>query len=344
MYTENPEPAWKSLIVKLPILFFPFVTVTAQKLTRKSFSLILRAFIAAGLIAGTVCVTSALYENYTTGAVFPDPYFFTYYQFSAYIFLHPTYFSLFLNLAILALGWLWYDRKTHGESVYPLRNFVQMVFLLGLVLLLSARMQIFIILILGFAMLVYVFYLRNRLWQGMGFSVAAGLIILGFVFANPANQARFHDLWVSGKNYTGKIEHSGKAVRLFIWDNAVELISAHPWLGVGTGDSLDELAESYQEEGFTYGYKNRMNAHNQYLETAIALGLVGGLYLISCFVLSAGFAIRSKNYLYLGFVILFALSCLTESLLSRQLGVNFYACFNALLAFHSPFLQRTGQG
>ncbi|MDX2248073.1 MAG: O-antigen ligase family protein [Bacteroidia bacterium] len=339
LYTVNLEPASKSLIVKLPLLFFPLVTVTAKKLTRSEFNLIIRAFVSASLFAGAICVGLALYENYHTGKVIPDPYYFTYFQFSGYIFLHPTYFSLFLNLAILALGWLWYDRRRYGEKVYPIRNILQMVVLFSLVLMLSARMQILILLALFGMILLYIFYQRGKLMAGLGLTVATGVIAFLLIFSNPANQARFKDIFSSGESYTGKIEHSGKAVRVYIWDKAFGLIVNHPWLGVGTGDSLDELAESYRDGGFAYGYKTRLNAHNQYLETAVALGLVGMIYLIACFVFSAGFAIRRKNYLYLGFVILFALSCLTESLLSRQLGVNFYACFNAILAFQAPFLR-----
>lgn len=344
LYTVNPEPAWKSLIVKLPLLFFPLVTITVKKLTRQEFALILRAFIAASMVAGAICLGFGLYENYMAGKTIPDPYFFTYFQFSGYIFLHPTYFSLFLNLAILALGWLWFDRNKHGEPVYPVRNSLQIVFLFCLVVMLSARMQILILLALGMIMLAYIFYQRGKLLTGLGVMVGISVITFVVIYASPANQARFKDIFSSGEAYTGKIEHSGKAVRVFIWDQAFGLIGDHPWLGVGTGDALDELADSYRDNGFAYGYKSRLNAHNQYLETAVALGLVGMIYLIVCFAFSAGFAIQRKNYLYLGFVILFALSCLTESMLSRQLGVNFYACFNALLAFQAPFLQRKAVG
>ncbi|MEZ4776732.1 MAG: O-antigen ligase family protein [Bacteroidia bacterium] len=339
LYTVNPEPAWKSLIVKLPLLFFPLVTITVKKLTRQEFALVLRAFISASIIAGLVCVGSALYENYTTGRAIPDPYFFTYFQFSGYIFLHPTYFSLFLNLAILALGWLWFDRRKHGEPEYAVRISLQMVGLFCLVVMLSARMQIFILLAIGLILLLYIFYQRGKLLSGLGLTFAVAAITFGVIYASPGNQARFKDLFSSGESYTGKIEHSGKAVRVFIWDKAFGLIEDNPWLGVGTGDALDELAESYRDGGFSYGYQSRLNAHNQYLETAVALGLVGMIYLVICFVFSAGLAIQRKNYLYLGFVILFAASCLTESMLSRQLGVNFYACFNALLAFQAPFLR-----
>ena len=53
--------------------------------------------------------------------------------------------------------------------------------------------------------------------------------------------------------------------------------------------------------------------------------------LLVVFVHPTNKALREKNYLYLSFLILIALSAIPENLLASQKGVVFYAMFNSLL-------------
>lgn len=343
LYTDNPAAALKSLQVKLPLLFFPLVIGSESRLSRKEFHLVIRGFITSGLMASLLCLLMALRESYLAGASLLDYEYYTYYNFSSLISLHPTYFALFLNLSLFGIVWLWYDRRKRGEEIHKGRLVWQGMVLLGVLLLLSARMQIIILLLVTVLSVIWFSARRGKIWQGAFVVMGLTAVLSAGILFNPENYRRFEDLFSASAESRG-IENSGKGVRVFIWDNAVSLMRENLWIGVGTGDSLDELAESYRSDGFEYGFESRLNAHNQYLETGVALGLVGMVYLLVGFLLPAGWAIRRRNYLYLGFLILFALSCLTESMLSRQHGVNFYAFFNAFLAFQFPFLRNTNSG
>ena len=55
--------------------------------------------------------------------------------------------------------------------------------------------------------------------------------------------------------------------------------------GVGTGDTQDSLNNRYLLNGYTDSFKHKLNAHNQYLETFIAIGLIGFSGLISLLII-----------------------------------------------------------
>jgi O-antigen ligase len=66
----------------------------------------------------------------------------------------------------------------------------------------------------------------------------------------------------------------------------------------------------------------------------VGLGIPGLALLLLTIVISLIHAIRSRKVIYIVFLVVFVVSCLTESMLERQSGVVFYSFFNALFAFH----------
>jgi len=69
----------------------------------------------------------------------------------------------------------------------------------------------------------------------------------------------------------------GTAQRLLIWKATLEIIRQHPITGTGTGDIKDALVERYKSSNNFIAYEKKFNAHNQYLQTFAALGIVGFL-------------------------------------------------------------------
>jgi len=78
-------------------------------------------------------------------------------------------------------------------------------------------------------------------------------------------------------------------------------------------------------------FKLELNAHNQYLQTMITLGIIGLIVLLLNLILPALYSMEQKHYLYLVFLILIGFNLLFESMLETQAGVVFYAFFNAYL-------------
>jgi len=123
--------------------------------------------------------------------------------------------------------------------------------------------------------------------------------------------------------------------RILVWQSGWQIIQEHPFFGVGTGDVKDALLEEYSHKGIKYAYSRRLNAHNQYLQTYLSVGLIGFLVLVAMLVWPGILAFRRKNYIYFFFILLVSMNILVESMFECQAGIVFYAFFNAVLFWYS---------
>lgn len=71
------------------------------------------------------------------------------------------------------------------------------------------------------------------------------------------------------------------SIRLVVWEVAWENVKESPVYGYGTGDVGDVLLEDYQAQDIVRVKDLNLNAHNQFLQTSLALGLLGGLLLLA---------------------------------------------------------------
>lgn len=112
--------------------------------------------------------------------------------------------------------------------------------------------------------------------------------------------------------------------RLQAWSAAWSVLLEHP-MGVGTGSSQAALDRVYAARGDGYAASHHMNAHNAYLEAAVAWGWGGVFALLlwwSSLVLAAW---RFKCWDALAFVLLAAWMACTESVFELQSGVVWMA-------------------
>jgi O-antigen ligase len=97
---------------------------------------------------------------------------------------------------------------------------------------------------------------------------------------------------------------STTAARVEIWNVSSKLIAQRPLFGYGTSDEKKVLLEAYEEGGFYDFVEKKLNAHNQFLQTGIAIGFVGMLVLILMLLIPLYFSLRNKYYLYGCFILL----------------------------------------
>lgn len=119
---------------------------------------------------------------------------------------------------------------------------------------------------------------------------------------------------------------SSVPARILLWNSSIEFISENP-LGVGTGDVSDKLHEFYMEKGMFAFAEMNLNPHSQYLQTAVAVGIVGAIYLLLTFFYYLYLGFKHHNYLILALIGLFASANLFESLFERQKGIVFFMFF-----------------
>ena len=124
-------------------------------------------------------------------------------------------------------------------------------------------------------------------------------------------------------------------MRESIWDCTFKVIGSEPVLGVGVGDQKDQLELCYgiYMHNRLFANNSSFNAHNIFLQTMLATGIVG-LFL---FLFSLGYMIRlakdSDNMYFMVFITVFVLAGLTESYFERNLTMCFFAFFNCLSFF-----------
>jgi O-antigen ligase len=207
---------------------------------------------------------------------------------------------------------------------------VSLIILSVMILLLGARMQQLILLAGTVIYFLFRTYKKMGLLRSVAGAVLIGAFIIGLTLLSSSNRERFKEAF----NYDIENRYGERQGRFLIWSCAMELIKSAPVIGTGIGDVQDDLQKCYLQHEYislTYLKDTRFNAHNQFLETAIELGVPGLLMLIISLFLSLRFALKHKKILYLVFIMLFIISCMTESLLERQNGIVFYAFFNSLL-------------
>ena len=327
---DNMHGATFELQKKLGILLFPFVLFFSPRFTAKENGKVMLSFVLSCLLTGIVCIATATFRFITT----LEPEVFFYHRFSEIAGIHATYLSMYccFSIAILLYG---YFEKINSFTARQKAAYYFSVFILALsVLFLSGRMQILVLVVGAAAYLVFSYYKKIGMVRSLLLAILAGGGILGLALLSPTIRDRFKE----GLNYDIGERWGEQQVRALIWSSAIELIKEHPLTGVGTGDVQDELQKYYLDHEYvslTYLENTRYNAHNQYLETAVGLGMPGLLILLAGFFASLVYARRNNKILYFIFVLLFMLSCMTESMLERQNGIVFYAFFNAFLYLNS---------
>lgn len=242
--------------------------------------------------------------------------------------LHPTYFSLFLTLPLLAIQ---YELKQRRLSLrlkavaYPMA----LVLIAGL-LLASSKM----IMLAAFVGSVIIFS------QGLSFkALAVRVLILGGALAlmavtiKPVRE-RVVTL-VLATTQSGVEENNPDSLRKGIYKSVVEAIGENMWIGTGIGDYQAALNAKYEKYGYTIALERNFNTHNQYLQLWLSVGFLPFLIFIASLVAQLGIAISCKHRLHTAFITLMALSFLTENVLARQDGIFFYSFFSSLFCYAS---------
>lgn len=304
-YTANQPAGWQNVETKLSLLIFPLVLLSAPAEKLRPWQWI-RAFVAGCLAVVLISLSSAVWVYLTRGESF-----FFYEKLSSFLGLHPTYFAMYLGLALFGVV---------SDKDMPLRLKIALAsFFLLFFFLLSARMQLLLLAALTLGAL-WIWAAKLGAIRTATFATLGSMVLFsGLLILLPGTRHRFQ-----------RLLHPTDNVRMETWNASIDLLRQHPLLGTGTGDFNGALIEVYQEKGFYTALKDKLNAHNQYLQTAATLGFPASLLLVIGLAWPLALAWKEKDPLFAWFLLLFALSNLTESMLETQRGTIFYGFFNSL--------------
>jgi len=333
-FTHHWNWASHYLESKLSFVFFPILFSFRLK---QSFSL---RPVTLGLIAANVILviiglkTGLAYYSLTHDAkeAFTSVYFSPVH--------HPTYLAAF-NLFTLAACWYGHFQRWKGFNritvvVFTLFSIVVHVLCLSLagLLLLTIVAGVFIL---------YMVAKRFGRWAAAGMIAGVPIVLVVLFLSIPTIGGEVKDLGNAVSHYAESPNRfvfektgyrSGGEVRLIMWTVSTMEFMQHP-MGVGTGN-VDEylgyrLYKSNQQEMVPKEY----NPHNQYLQTAVEIGVFGLLILLSILVSGFRFARKHKNWLLLICLAALVFNCLFESMLQRNSGIVFFTWIPCLLIVYS---------
>ncbi|MEM7550377.1 MAG: O-antigen ligase family protein [Bacteroidota bacterium] len=172
------------------------------------------------------------------------------------------------------------------------------------------------------------FYFKNTNSLPYFFLLTALLmaLLITLVLVNPVLKIRVlnavsinEDIGLFSGNFSLRLEQWWVLIEHVFLNNLI--------FGVGIGDVEPVTLQAYEVFGPSLALENKFNAHNMYLQTAMATGIIGLIVLIAQLFFFLRNFIKSNLWTGLSFIIIFSLYGMTESALNRQKGIVLYACF-----------------
>ncbi|MBS1646728.1 MAG: O-antigen ligase family protein [Bacteroidetes bacterium] len=317
-YTKNASGGASNVEIKLSFLVFPllFYTERFSEKQRRSF---MQSFVLGNLVLYVLCLCRAFWFLFTAH----ENWFF--YTDVSWL-QHPSYLSMYATFCCLVC--LYYN-------LFPKRSVVLFVFFATLmVILLSSKAGIFIHVALLTAFFFSRFVTQKNRVKNTGIALLLLLIFISLLFLLPETKKRLtlFSQEIENKNTATDTKES-TSLRMQIWALSADIIKEHPVAGVAPGDVQEELTKKYLEHDLVSGYEFQRNAHNQYLQTTLGLGLLGLCSLLSLFVLPL---LKNKNTMIVFFLLLTFFHFVPESMLQTMAGTIFFVFFYCLLCFKNP--------
>lgn len=307
--------AKNDLLIKAPLALLPLFFVLKSRLPESMYIKIWSIFLSSVSLVSSFILLRLLYFLTIEGQILSNV------ELVNYTIIHPSYLSAYILFA-LAVLWL----AKHAFSSWQVKIILSLIFFVAIIFLASRLMIIL--------SLVFLFYL---LVQYLGFKAGIGLSFLIVVITSTtiALVPQLKERFVKAGNM---LTHEAQEVntyavddRLMTWKNTVDLIKDRPLVGYTNGDyCYHYLKEKHNQSGFGKGYRERLNAHNQLLESQLALGISGSILFLALFVLSLFFAIHLKEPIFIVFLLLTFSFAMVESIFQSQGGVMFFGFFLGL--------------
>lgn len=332
-YTDNISYGFQKMETRLSLLLLPIILPTLlhgqwkQNLEKYSYW-----FVGAATVGSLVSIIRGLIYYFgeraalNSGELIENPIGHNY-LFSSHLtglFMHPGYYAVFVLMAIFVLINLCFrNRKKHLNKWTIIVFFV----LLALVFLSYAKAALLVLVVLCAVFGFQVAYRYKKLIY-LAYSGALALVVLlVFYFFVPNTQERIQAIRDVQNQQLDPASTESTQARVHAWIAAKATFSKAPIFGFGTGDGNDELFRTYEDRGYTGALSVELNAHNEYLQTGMALGIIGIMFLIFPLVLAFRKAFQSKNLMLGSWTLTVILVFLFESYLNTQVGSLFFSLF-----------------
>lgn len=321
IYSSNLKYGLFDLEVKLSLLLFPLVFFISKIEMKTVADNILNSFIDGCFVASILSLVSAAIQYY----LYSNINSFFYGELALYG--HSSYMALFLcfSSALIYIK----NIKQGNKISFPKKDLFLLALFSLIIFFLVSKTGIISILLIHFGFIGYLI-IKNKLYLK---GTVALVLIFTLLFAGykafPEVNNRFNELFSTVFSESKEL-NSTSSIRTAIWKTSLNILTEHPF-GVGTGDVKDVLVENYVKSGLDYAAEKELNAHNQFLQIALATGILGLLVLMIMIFYPLYYAIKNKHIIYMVFLGLIIINFLTEAMLETLAGVVFFAFFNTML-------------
>ena len=330
LYTQSDHLvfAWRKIESKLSlfVLILPIIW-SSKKIQVKDIEFIFTMFSLTVLTTCILCYSQAVFKS---GVLYD--YFDL--NFRGAYYLNPTkldtgYFALYVALTIAFIANKYFINKQNKNAPFQtILVGLALLFLLFNLFLSNAKIGVIIGLVnVTLSVFYYPFkHPSSKLAFSTIFLVTIGSLFIASLFFT---RNLYNEFILEAAGDGGYLN-----TRLTIWESAFKLFLKSPFFGYGIGDVKTLLASEYLKIGFERGHLMLYNSHNQMIEMALEVGLVGVLCYLSVLIFPL---IRSFNNesnhryfitcLYLNFVIFGTI----EVFLARHEGIIVFSIFFSLL-------------
>ncbi|MDZ7646838.1 MAG: O-antigen ligase family protein [Cytophagales bacterium] len=335
-YSSNIDQAFFELEKKISFIVFPLIFASPDLLNKNQYKFILNSFVGSCLIGSLLCLGYATTRFFLTG----ETTYFFYHDLSEIIGMHAIYLAMYCCFSFFILVYYYKNDVLNRGKVAKVIYLFGLMYLVVFIFLLSARIMIAAFTIITCMGLLSYGYRSKQLLKVMTIFV----LLIGFcgslIFLIPNNLERFKEAINYKSQYAIDKQYGGRSTRELIWECGIDVIRENILLGVGTGDTQDELQKCYKQDenknwALLYRPDFKYNAHSQYLQTFIDLGVAGIFGLLMCFIAPLRISLLDKNYLAVSFFILFILGCITESMFELNKGIVFFSFFSSFFIAQS---------
>ncbi|MBR9920070.1 MAG: O-antigen ligase family protein [Bacteroidetes bacterium] len=327
-WSDFQAVGWREVETKLSLFIFPLLFFVGPPNQGTTYFPMRMSYLLGCTAAMAICLIAGLFSWFKTGE--PD---FGYKALGAPLAFHPTYFALYLNFGIVLAADIWLKGK---DTRYGYRIFILVSLLF--VVLLAARMQLLMLLFIGLLVYVVKAIRRGKILRSFLQAMAALLLLAALAWIIPTTR---HRIQRTVQEFSTSDASSGN-IRSELWQAAISAWKEAPIIGHGTGNAQAVLVQEYTAMGCSACLENDLNVHNQYLQTAVELGSLGLLYLIVVLLYPWALPRARRQSVFMLFLLLFALSVSTESMLATQRGAMFFGFFYAFFMWDSKSKQFPG--
>lgn len=332
-YSENVSYAWVEVGIKFSFLGFPLIALVMPVISNENRNRINVAFVIGCWVYTVVSIATGIYDAiqnkdmaYLSYALLSEPY-------------HPTYAATYQAMAVFLLLY-----KSNWYSYQVVRRYLFLLLLIAMVVFISMLASKAGLLALWICLVVTAFYyLKQKLHLKYILGVPVLLLAISITSTRllPVTASRIQSAVTSVQNGTtghpdmeaeNEVTHAQTSthLRLVTWSSSWELMLRNP-MGVGTGDTTNELVKIYERKAEELAAEKELNAHNQFLQTGAELGWLGLLLLIGSLSLLFVQSIRTKDLFLLTFLLVCGMNFLFESFLEVQAGIVFF-CYWVLVS------------